>query len=257
MIIRERENDYIMIEQADHSKIAGVFAENWRDDLFRGAQSRKSVEYAIANHDIGWHQTDEMPFWDDLNNMPYDFLSYPVAPKLVFYKNGIDEVAQNDSYAGLLCSRHYVHLSMGDMDEADTRVFVKMEQERQDALKLGLKDFDADLFDFHYMLLSLCDNLSLYLCLNELGAPKTFEHKFFKDGIVIPTFQDFFKTDMLHIEWKNIAVVEITPFPLKNDVIMQLKQKTVKKKDIESYGLIDSYKNANLEQIDILIKANK
>ncbi len=257
MIIREHNNTYIMIEQTHHAHISGELAKQWRDDLFKGNAMRESVIYAIANHDLGWNGLDQTPFWNDLKNAPYDFRTFPMIPKFVFYKDGIDAVEAVDLYAGLLCSRHYMQLNLRNKHIEAASLFIEGEQKRQESIIEKLSGFNTELYDFHYTLLAILDNFSLYLCLNEPGTTKREEHVFFKDGIVIPRFQDFLGMNKLDVSWKDADAVEVAPFPFKDTFKLNLEQRVVSKKEITEKGVIASYLAAPIERVEIDIKRHK
>jgi len=251
MIVREHENEFIMIEQADHSVISGDCFANWKLELLKGAEFADAVRYAITNHDFGWHDFDKMPFWNDVTEAPYNFMDFPVIPKLVFYKNGVDELENLNPYAGMLASRHYSHLSIGDSDWEEAKEFIKFEQERRERLENNITDFNSDLFEFHYATLAVCDNFSLYVCLNEPGSTKQDEHPLFKEGFPIPAALDLFKEKKFSMKWLCNDEVKISPFPFNNETNVTLKQRTVSKNSIKQDGLIKSYMDAPVREISI------
>lgn len=255
MIVRERENEFIMIEQADHSVISGDCFANWKADLFKGHEYTDAVRYAITNHDFGWHAFDKMPFWNDVTNAPYNFMDFPLIPKLVFYKNGVDELENLNPYAGLLASRHYSHLAIGDSEWDEAKEFIKIEQERRVRLESDIPDFNPERFEFHYAVLAVCDNFSLYVCLNEPGCAKEDEHPLFKEGFPIPADLDIFDEEKFYLEWLNEDQVKMTPFPFNNETVVTLKQRIVSKSSIKQYGLIKSYLDAPTEEISITFVA--
>src|SRR5699024_9851431 len=169
MIVRTYSDKFIMIAQHDHAAISGLMARMWKDILFTNHHQRPSVEYAIRHHDIGWKLMDEAPFWNEYKAAPYTFTDYPTAPKTVFYQYEIEEVAQHDEYAVLLCSRHYtLFLQKNPSDAAQT--FLREQEEWRNDMLRNLDDFDQTVFDFHYGMLQMLDDLSLFICLNEPGA---------------------------------------------------------------------------------------
>ncbi|MBY7142118.1 DUF3891 family protein [Virgibacillus sp. NKC19-3] len=253
MIVRERENEFVLIKQHDHAQISGEIVKNWRNDLWKDATCRcKSVEYAIYNHDLGWKPVDEQPFWNDQKQKPYSFIDFPTPLKTVFYKHGIDEVMKHDSYAGLLCSRHYMNFLLQETSR-EARAFVDQETERQQQIAASLSDIDKAVFDSHYALLQLCDSLSLYLCLNEPGVLMKDGHPFFRDGVPIPSALEEFHDTKMELTWKDQRTIAIHEFPLENPLPITLKQKIVTKEDISTKGFIPSYEAAPLQKIDLLL----
>ena len=251
MIIREREDAFVMIEQKDHALISGDLFANWQPQRLASRAHTDAVRYAITNHDYGWHALDQMPFWNDVKGAPYNFMDFPAIPKLIFYKYGIDELENLHPYAGLLASRHYVHLTTGDGEIAAAQEFIKLEQARQDRLKQEISDFDDALFEFHYAMLAICDNLSLFLCLNEPGISKAKEHPLFQQGIPIPAAIKQVQEDMFTIQWDGIDTIQLNPFPLQNTTTVQLKQRVVSKQAIKEKGLIESYTQTPIEERNI------
>lgn len=252
MIVRERDNAFVLIKQHDHAQVSGEIITNWQDSLFRNANLRTSVEYAIYNHDAGWKPVDEQPFWNDQKQEPYSFIDFPTPLKTVFYKHGIDKVVQQDPYAGLLCSRHYMNFLLQETSD-EAKAFVKQEKERQQLIIESLSDFDKTVFDFHYALLQLCDSLSLFLCLNEPGVSMKDGHPFFRNGIPISSALHRFNENKMKLTWKNHYTIGIHEFPFENPLTITLKQKIITKEAISTKGLIPSYEAASLQKIDLLL----
>ncbi|WP_106495307.1 DUF3891 family protein [Lentibacillus sp. Marseille-P4043] len=250
MIVREHANDFIMIEQDNHAHISGELIANWEESSFPGAKLRKSVEYAIFHHDCAWKPIDEQPFWNDQKQAPYTFIDFPAPAKLVFYKNGIDQVEQKDSYAGLLCSEHYKRFLANDISKAG-QAFVNQENERQKRIITKLPSFDKQLFTIHYDLLQLSDNLSLYICLNEPGGKKENEHPFFRDGIPVSKKLNFLDHSKLTPKWKDPDTIILPGLPFEEPITIVLKQKLVEKGAIYSNGLIPSYVQAACQEIKL------
>ncbi|GAA0603510.1 DUF3891 family protein [Virgibacillus siamensis] len=251
MIVREHENEFVMIEQDDHAHISGHLLHNWDRNLFHGVPLRKSVEYAVQNHDLGWKMIDKQPFWNDEKEAPYTFVDFPVLPKTVFYKHGIEEVAKNDPYAGLLCSRHYTNFLLDDQSK-EAEEFVRSEHKRQKQISESLH-VDNKLYDFHYGLLQFCDSLSLYICLNNPGASKSNEHPFFKYGIPAP--DQVFKQDKILSRWRDKTTIEVDAFPFSAPVNVTINYKKVSRKTISENGLIKSYTESPPDKYDVLLKA--
>lgn len=253
MIIRERQDDIVMITQDDHARVSGVFAARWKDSFFGNRSQRGSVELAINEHDRGWIPVDNNPFLNDRTMLPYSFMDLPTDPKLVFYKNGIDEAEQMDDYAGVLCSHHYAQFAANDSDQKSKK-FVQHEEDRQNQLKGQVEDFDEKLFQFHYDLLKFCDNLSLYVCLNEPGVTKEDEHRFHKNGLPVPATFSFFNDERLAIHWRNDRTVLLSEFPFDKPVPIDIKQKVVPKQDIADRGLLIAYESAPIEEVHVVLK---
>src|SRR5690606_13416907 len=92
--------------QHDHAYLSGVISRWFPESMF-GHDRIQEVVLAIEQHDRGWIRLDETPIWNDRHGVPFSFMDYPLPPKLLSYRQGIDEVEEMNMYAGLLCSLHY------------------------------------------------------------------------------------------------------------------------------------------------------
>jgi len=255
MIVREWKDDFVMIEQDNHAHISGDLMRAWKDSFFAGESFRESVEHAIFHHDYGWKTLDKQPFWNDEKQMPYTFIDFPNKPKTVFYKHGIDVVEKDDPYAALLCSYHYSRFLLNDAS-LEASDFIQTEEQRRKRIIHSLPSFDPRLFDFHYGLLQLCDNLSLYICLNEPGVTKDAEHPFYRDGISLSKSLHISQKDKLDIQWTDTETVAVSDCPFSTPLTVTVKQKRISKKAIEATGLNDSYQKAAYEDIYIRFVQN-
>lgn len=256
MIVRENGDHFIMIEQDDHAHISGEFIKNWHSDFFDGEEFRKSVIYAIYQHDIGWKAFDKQPFWNDAKQAPYTFIDYPTPAKTVLYTHGIDLVEQQDTYAALLCSEHYRRFLLHD-DSNEAQAFVKQERARQQQIIASLPKFDQQLFDFHYGLLQLCDNVSLYLCLNEPDVTTENTHPFFRAGIPISPALHLFTNTKVQLSWEDENTVMIHDFPFIIHTVVQLQQRTLAMETIRAKGLMKAYESAPPQVVDIHLRTEK
>lgn len=252
MIVRKHDDAFIMIEQDNHAHVSGEIMKHWKDHLFKGNTFKSSVNVAIYKHDIGWAPFDKQPFWNDTDQAPYTFVTFPALPKIVLYTHGINKTEQHDRYAGLLCSEHYKRFLVNNTSEA-AQNFIKQEEARQQRIIEATPDYQKELFDFHYGLVQLGDNISLYICLNEPGAAKEEEHHFFKNGIPLAKALDL--PEKMHLSWEDESAISIDPFPFSKPITFQLKQKEIAKKDISRHGLLDVYKNTAYEELTLKLTA--
>lgn len=254
MIIRENEHSFIMIEQHDHALLARDLIKKWKDNRFWHDSLYEDVLYAIENHDRGWRMFDKQPFWNDAKAAPYAFTNFPTLAKTVLYKQGIDEVEAINPYAALLCSEHYIRfLSHTKHKEAER--FVKREQNRQERIISSLSAFAETVFNWHYELLKFADNISLYICLNEPGARKHEEHKFFREGI--PVAQSLLSTPEGKVAayWGNQDTICLDPFPFSEAFSIPVWSKNISRDSVADIGLLKSYEMTNPQKIDITLQA--
>ena len=252
MIVRERNQELILIQQDHHAAISGDIVKQWKKDYFLGDDLRSSVEFAAYQHDCGWKEFDKQPFLNDKEAIPYSFFDFPILPKIVLYKHGIDVVQQVDSYAALLCSEHYKRFLLNHTS-LEAQEFVTAENTRQQSIIATLNEFNKRLFNFHYGLIQFSDNLSLYLCLNEPGIAMNAGHSFFKDGIPMNQELHEFCDEHLQLHWKNENTVVLDDFPFEQPFDVVIKQKAIPKADLSAKGLIASYEEATFEEWNVTI----
>ncbi len=186
MIVRERPDSYVLIKQHDHGLISGEFARYWAER----PRPLQSTLYAIMEHDVGWQNLDASVSWNEETGEPYSFTSYPTGPKLQAYKEGLNFLEARNPYAACLCSMHYASL-VGDTEE-EVR-FRESETARQRKIESAMKGEESANLEHNFRLLQLCDDLSLFVCLNEPGRN---DHSWYKDGFSFkgakyaPTWED-------------------------------------------------------------------
>lgn len=238
MILRETPASFVLINQHDHARVAGVMAAYWRADYFLGAERRAEVELAVQQHDCGWISLDQHGTWDAGTQRPYSFIDFPQAPKLSQYSRGIDEIAQTNAYAALLCSLHYS--TFPDLEAtAEGRAFRQAEQQRQQKLKAALSlttTQQQQHLQFHLQLLKFCDGLSIYLCINKPGATKTQEHPWYREGIPYSNAFSFCQGKNVQASWRNSHSVQVQPFPFTQAFAVSIPFRQVMKEQIRVMG---------------------
>lgn len=245
MICRESKEYWVMFDQHQHGLLAGEFAEALNSVSFRSSKRWDEAVYAVKDHDRGWIDLDDNPFLNDALHAPYTFMDFPIATKLTFYSKGLDEIQSKSLYAALLCSMHYERLlSQADIEHPALRKYMHHEQKRRDCiqLELGISDLAAEselMYDLH--VLQFCDDLSLYLCLNEPGVDKEHEFPWWREGFPMSEKFDCTNGEMIHAYWKNSNTVELSPFPFDRVVSVQLTCRKVFKTDIHQKGITEAY----------------
>ncbi|MGM8211203.1 DUF3891 family protein [Virgibacillus sp. W0430] len=255
MIIRDSVDSFIMIEQHNHAHLAKDIAEKWKEiPRYTKNQPKASVMYAIGNHDRGWQAFDKAPFWNDRKKRPFTFIDLPLSVKAVLYTNGINEVEQEDLYAALLCSKHYTQF-MQRAAGHDAQQFVVREEKRQHQLIHQHSTIDNNLLSTHLDFLKLCDNLSLYICLNDPGSNKDDEHPFFKEGIPIASTLQLSETGSMkvHLHWQDKKTIEMDPFPFEHNVHLTFPLKRIAKRTIADIGLLKAYNQAPYENKTVVL----
>ncbi|MGM8365710.1 DUF3891 family protein [Virgibacillus sp. W0181] len=256
MIVREHADHFIMIDQHHHAQLSGLLAVHWEERFFPGIQWKDSVLHAIRQHDCGWKAFDNQPFWNDRKNQPYTFVDFPDPAKAILYTHGIDTVEKKDRYAALLCSEHYRRF-MQNVDSIEAQNFVLQEEKRQQRLIEQINSFNSHLFSLHAELLKICDNLSLYICLNEPGTTKEKEHAFFKDGFPLsPVFQ-MRGAERMNLHWQNENTITLAPFPFKEQIAIPLEYKILNKNTISKNGLKEAYTATPIKKAVFFMQSEK
>ncbi|MBU9721402.1 MULTISPECIES: DUF3891 family protein [Bacillaceae] len=226
MIVRETDSEYIFIKQHDHAVISGKLSKAWKDTYFIGHNFRNSVNYAIAHHDRCWQELDNnKPLILEEGKIPASFIEYPLEEKINAYSIGVNWMENQDPYAALLISKHYASFFSGKLDPQG-KVF-KSEEERRQGYLLQDTRIKKEHLKFHFDLLQLCDNLSLYICMNEWGVEKEREIDWFKEGF--PQRLEPLNHIPLMGKWESKHEVRLTPFPFSEHIEVAIPYKKVKK----------------------------
>lgn len=205
MILREIEDGLDLIRQHDHGWVSGDFAEHWKQ------RPPSSVLFTIRYHDVGWESLDQTVTWNPETGLPYTFEDYPMNKKIGAYRSGIDWVQERDPYAASLCSRHYASFFENASEEVAQR-FLAEERKRQERLERKLDDEVRSRLDGDWALLKLCDDLSLFLCLNPPGENR---HPWYRDGF-------HFQGERLYPRWEGRDTLHIEPNPFASSFIARI-----------------------------------
>ena len=251
MIIQESKEAFTFITQHDHANIAGEFFINLKKD-FVPVDFYESLRFAVYQHDRSWIIPDSEPIWDNLNKRPYDFITYPENLKYHFYRIGIEQTDQVNSYAALLCSLHYASFLINANTEAG-KSFYNKELQRQKHLMQRLNITNDTFLNYQLKILKFCDDLSLYVCLNKPGVEKKEEHPFFKDGFPNSAFfnDGGEKNIVASYAAKSGVKFNCSPFDKKFD--LKITFKNVSKVDIKSKGLSKAFAAQPWEFYDVKI----
>ncbi|MET3683793.1 hypothetical protein ABID56_001903 [Alkalibacillus flavidus] len=237
MIVTEYDDAYLMIRQHDHALVSGELAKQWSPELFKGDKWREQVEYAVSQHDYAWVPLDKKPIWNDDKQQPHSFMDYPVQPKVDHYSWGVDHVQEQYYYAALLCSWHYASFFDQKSNHSTISEFISREMNRQQSIQQQVLP-EWPVQQFHFELLQFCDDLSLYMCLNEPGASKENEITMFKDG-----FRQRF--DGLHepiqAKWLDEQRIAVSPNPFQSSFNVTIPYKQVGKMMIQNRGLMQAF----------------
>lgn len=190
MILYEQDNEIVIIRQTDHALLAGFFAREWGNELFKKPEPFESFRLAAAEHDNGWREWEILPKVDPATFLPYSFMSIPTEAHIALYQHGIERILKVDHYAALLVSMHCALLYdrtratmpgfsakyVRSSESHSANEFVQRLRLQQLRLKVDLranpatKIFTEEKFlQANLQRLEALDRLSLYFCLPTLG----------------------------------------------------------------------------------------
>ncbi|WP_046228396.1 DUF3891 family protein [Paenibacillus dauci] len=255
MICREREHSFIMIRQHDHARLSGEFSRHMDSGPTRDTKRWDEVLLGCEQHDRGWIPLDQIPVWNDAEEKPFTFMNFPEPAKLVFYRYGISQLEEMSAYGALLASLHYTALvSHYGEEDPFCQAFLQEEKERQERIREQLSPADDELA-YHRSVLELCDDLSLYACLNEPGVNKSEEQDWWKDGFAVGKKLDVTDHQTIMPEWTEPGMIKLSPFPFREPFEVQLIYREVSKEKIQQSGLAEAYEAAEEQQLTITFQA--
>jgi len=192
MLRLETNTGYWLVTHVDHANLAGEFAAQWGNELFRSPEPRAHVLKGISRHDDGWRDRDAQPqitrqgkpsaFSVELVGKYSAFEEIDLADYLAVRGKAVRLIADGDSYAAILVSMHTHNL----LSERADRSTIAPEQlpllddflAQQKALQQSLREQIAADSRFtteqagdiairdHFRLLQATDNLSLLACVD-------------------------------------------------------------------------------------------
>lgn len=252
MIVYEKEEAFILIAQHDHARISGDLISAWEGGLFHSDARREELAYAAYEHDSSWMELDRIPLWNDAAHAPFSFRDFPGNIRFFFYSKALDCIQKTSEYAALLGSILYTTLAE-KFRNADTIAFVEHEFARQSAI-IERQQLDVKLLQLHAKALLLCDELSLFACMEQPGTPRE-HYDWFADGL--PYWFDRTGKTTLFVDWKDQATIEMNPFPFNREVETMLSYKEVNKADIMKYGISEAYRREQKHEFKLLFKEKR
>lgn len=228
MILQEQGDQLVIIRQTDHAVLAGFFAREWGNELFKRPEPFESFRLAVTEHDNGWREWELAPQIDPKTRLPYSFMSLPTEEHMQLYQRGIERIVKADRYAGLLVSLHCAGLydraratipgfSAKYVKSAENELVngylqaLKLQQLR---LKVDLradaatKDYAQEkILETNARRLEALDRLSLYFCMNSLEDATI-------DGVPVDSQGS-------EVDWDVRAepgnIVSISPYPFRRE----------------------------------------
>lgn len=250
MIVYEKEDSFVLIAQHDHARISGDLISAWSSSLFASTERLEELIYAAYEHDSSWIDLDRLPLWNDAADCPFSFRDFPGNIRFFFYSKGLDKVQETSEYAALLGSILYTTLAEKFRNE-DTIPFVNREFSRQSAIIERL-NVNVKLLQKHVKALLLCDELSLFVCMEQPGTSID-QYEWFSNGFSFWFGQS--EQTTLIAEWKDTRTIELDPYPFAQSIETTLFYKEVKKSDVTSFGIAEAYQKEQRRECQLLFQA--
>jgi hypothetical protein len=221
---------HFVIEQLEHTAMAGRFAAAWGNDAFAPLEPRELMQYVVEHHDQGWDVVDAHIGQNPETGLPYSLVQTPLPQVIKTGCRGPDLNERHHPLCGLVSSMHTYGLYTGryglsdkiivDMIPAEHRPAVDdvlaTEQARQERLKSQLAD-DPEMAPwveeqrlFHnYKLLQFFDTLCLYFnCTHEAARGRS-------EFLNVP--RAIGEDVTVVVERVDEGVYRVDPFPFASD----------------------------------------
>jgi hypothetical protein len=183
MIISRRDGQLLLVDQVEHARLCGTFAEHWGNEAFAAASPAGPTHAAAEIHDDGWRESDRRPLYNAEERRPLAFLELDRAAHVRLYSTGVEQAYRRSPYAGLLVSMHWTGLYRSRWGMPSGRVpptpaapedaVIDREEQRWSKVKHTLienqRRSDLEIGLWHnFDLLQVWDLLSLFACLMDL-----------------------------------------------------------------------------------------
>jgi hypothetical protein len=178
MLVRDAGDNWQIVLQTDHGRLAGDFARAWAEPPDR----RRSMELVADRHDDGWFVWEQAPNLDG-EGRPCSYLDVRVESHIAFFRAAIEAITEQDAFAGLLQSMHgagiyrnryglqdTLRMSLAPEAEELVESFVAGE-ERTHPVRMAELGVSEEERWRAYKLLQAWDQFSLYASLNDLESP--------------------------------------------------------------------------------------
>lgn len=188
MIRRDDGEDWLLVSQVDHARIAAEIAEAWGNAAVPRLPLPDQLVPAVRDHDAGWIGWERAPRIDPVTGKPRNFLEMPMQDATAIWSRSIETCAVRGPLGGIWPSQHFCHLgehareSRHKSAEEITAVdhFLAAQHDAQERWRVAASAdgvspeiLDARI-EFGYRAVQFFDGLSLWLCCAPETAPKEF-----------------------------------------------------------------------------------
>lgn len=183
MIIGRHGGQLLLVDQVEHARLCGTFAQHWGNEGFASVSPAGPAHAAAEIHDDGWRDSDRRPLYNAEQCRPLAFLELDRTAHARLYSTGVEQAYRRSPYAGLLVSMHWTGLyrsrwgmPSGEVPPAPPApedAVIDREERRWSKVKHVLLEnqrrSDLEIGLWHnYDLLQAWDLLSLFVCLMDL-----------------------------------------------------------------------------------------
>ena len=215
MIRRDDGNDWLLISQIDHARLAADIATVWGRDEIVELPNCDQLVTAIRKHDDGWRDWELTPQIDPVNGRPRSFTEMPMDVATGIWNQSIEVCRADSALAAAWVSRHFCELgerARENRDEASADIAAIDRFLNQQATQLAKwrneipleasgEDVES-LVETGYKYVQFFDWLSLWICCARRSQPT---------NMTIPAGKQITLTPCGDTEFA------IAPFPLSID----------------------------------------
>ena len=183
MVSGHKDSQLVLVLQTDHSKVAGLLAAHWGNDQFAEPAPYDSMVLAAEEHDGGWWDWEARPTLTS-DGYPMDYIgsiSRLGSVWLELYRRGVERVAEQDPYAGLMVLMHaeglctqgkglLLHMPDCSAIPEVRDALSRLEVRRQELLgevrqSIAYRDFASDEGLWrNFQLMEVLDQLAQFIC---------------------------------------------------------------------------------------------
>jgi hypothetical protein len=239
MIVNNRGNILLLIDQVDHADLASQFASRWGSDSFREPAPFLEMVLAARFHDEGYRYSDDKPKLDPGEGRPFNYNQLPQDMGLQNHEESVNSVRTESLYTRILVSMHRTGLCRKRNGTADLKPgtenyipppksaselppprqgfdkFVEREESWQEETRKTLSKSEEfsplstkEIVWTNYKLLQVWDRLSLYCC----SLPSKDEEIF-----PVPTSYSEMKDVSIALNLVGENAIRVVPWPFNTD----------------------------------------
>ena len=192
MFVSQQGGRLSMVRQDQHMLQTGALAAGWDRGWFIDEAERQILVEAMSLHDAGWREADDEVLYDEQAGRPVNFTGVGFTRHSAFYRSGYELALSSSDGAGLLVGMHWIGLynarfgiepalnfpvaeelrpRQRELIAANEQEWVLVRQ-RMWSPEHPLSDFEDRIWR-QYEVFQLLDRISIAVCMNDLGVPKT------------------------------------------------------------------------------------